>query len=86
MTPKLKRWSILLTWALGIWFFIFVFSPFIQSFFPAWQRFNEISEEKGLDPGALYYTNVPVTQESEAHTRQAIREAMEERRRAREAE
>lgn len=67
-------------WAIGLWFFFAIFSPFIQDKIPAWKRYNQIQEEQDLDSGALYYSNVPQTYDSEEHTRAAIKAAMEERR------
>ena len=64
----------------GLWFFFAIFTPWFENFFPAWQRYNRIAEEKGLDSGALYYSNVPVYQDAEEHLREATRQAMEERR------
>ena len=32
---------------------------------PAWQHYDRVQEENGLDSGALYYTNVPVVQSAE---------------------
>lgn len=66
---------------LGLWFFFAVLTPSLLSFSPAWQRYDAVQEEYGLDSGALYYSNVPVTQEAEKFTREAVRRGMEERRR-----
>lgn len=60
-------------------FFAYV-GPFIEVYIPAWKRYNQIQEEQNLDSGALYYSNVPQTQEAEENMRRAIKEAMDERR------
>lgn len=75
----LGKWLKLLLICLGLWFFFAYFTPFMEDRIPAWKRFNQIQEEQGLDSGALYYSNVPQTQDSEAATRRAIEEAMQER-------
>lgn len=60
-------------------FFVFI-GPTISENIPAWKEYNRIQEEQGLDSGALYYSNVPQTQESEDRTRNAVKEGMEKRR------
>lgn len=72
-------------WSVGLWFFFAIFTPFLEDRIPAWKRYNQIQEEQNLDSGALYYTNVPQTQEAEAASRQAVKEGMAARRAARQA-
>lgn len=82
--PKPLRGLLLLAlWGVGLWFFFAIFTPVLENHVPAWKRYNEIQEEKGLDSGALYYTNVPQTQEAEEQTRAAVKAGMLERRKAR---
>lgn len=47
------------------------FTPFIVTFFPHWQAYVEKAEEYGIEPGALYYTDVSVSSDSERVTRDA---------------
>lgn len=77
---------LLAAWGIGLWFFFAIFTPFLEDKIPAWKRYNQIQEEQNLDSGALYYTNVPQTQDAEEATRKAVREGMAERRQARQAE
>lgn len=63
-----------------LWFFFGVFTPYIEPKISAWHRYNQIQEEQNLDSGALYYSNVPQTQEAEMNMRRAIKEAMQARR------
>lgn len=67
-------------WAAGLWFFFAILTPIIENHIPAWKRYNRIQEEQNLDSGALYYSNVPQTQEAEETTRRAVREGMADRR------
>ncbi|MBO4313494.1 MAG: hypothetical protein J5838_04305 [Desulfovibrio sp.] len=66
----------------GLWFFFSVLTPRMVSVCPNWQRYGAVQEENGLDSGALYYSDVPVTLASEEHVRQAVREGMAERQRS----
>lgn len=68
--------------AVALWFFFAIFTPVLEDHIPAWKRYNRIQEEQNLDSGALYYTNVPQTQEAEEATRRAVKEGMAERREA----
>lgn len=72
----------LLAWAVGLWFFFAILTPFLEDRIPAWKRYNEIQKEQNLDSGALYYTNVPQVQEAEENTRRAVKEGMAIRREA----
>lgn len=65
---------------LALWFFFFVFTPFIEPKIPAWHRFNQIQEEQNLNSGAIYYSDVPQTQAAEEAMREAIAKAMQTRR------
>lgn len=86
MSSHLKGLLWLAVWAAGLWFFFAIFTPVLENQIPAWKRYNQIQEEQGLDSGALYYSNVPQTQEAEERTRAAVSEGMAERRKKRQAQ
>lgn len=66
-----------------LWIFFAVIGPYMTNSIPAWKRYNQIQEEQNLDSGALYYSNVPQTQEAAERTRKAVQEGMRIRREAR---
>ena len=76
---KTVRWLKLAGLTAGAYVFFNFVSPCLFSLFPAWQRFVDVQDEIGVASGALYYTDVAVTQEAEAHVREAVRLGMEER-------
>lgn len=76
----MRKFCILLCWAFGLWFFFAIFTPFLEDYIPAWKKYNQIQEEQGLDSGALYYSNVPQTQDAEIATRRAVEQGMAQRR------
>lgn len=80
MSRTVQNWLKLCAWAVALWFFFAVLTPRLVALFPAWQRYYAVQEKYNLDSGALYYTNVPVTQEAEMAMRAAVREGMAERR------
>ena len=67
-------------WILALWFFFAVATPWLTSLSPAWQRFDDVQEKYDLNSGALYYTDVPITQDAEDAVRKAVREGMKARR------
>lgn len=72
----------LVCWAISLWLFFAVITPRLVALSPSWQRYDAVQEQYGLDSGALYYSNVPVTQDAESATREAVREGMIQRRAA----
>lgn len=80
MTGTFKKIFKLFCIGFGLWFFFAVFTPFFVSFFPSWQKYNQVQEEMGLDSGALYYSNIPNILDAELHMREAISKGMQDRR------
>lgn len=80
------KWAKLILICAGLWFFFAVLTPVIEPLIPAWQKYNRVQEEQDLDSGALYYSNVPQTADSEIGTREAVEEGMKARREARRKE
>ena len=63
-------------WIGGLSLFFGVIGPWLFSLFPAWQRFDAVQEEYGIHSGAIFYSDVPVTQEAAANLQNAVREGM----------
>ncbi len=82
MSRTLQNRLKLFAWAVALWFFFAVLTPRLVALSPAWQRYYAVQEQYDLDSGALYYTNVPITQEAETAIRAAVRQGMEDRRMA----
>ena len=81
MPKSLKNFCKLLAWGGGLWLFFAIITPRLLALSPAWQHYDAVQEKYGLDSGALYYSDVPVTLASEEATRAAVRAGMAERRR-----
>ena len=84
--PPALRLALFVAGVFALWFFFAVISPRLTALSPTWRHFTAVQEEYGLHSGAVYYTDVPVTQEAEAHVREAVRRGMEERRAKREGQ
>lgn len=80
MRKRFKGLVLLMLWGIGFWVFFAILTPFLENHIPAWKRLNTIQAEQGIDSGALYYSNVPQTQEAEERTRAAVAEGMAQRR------
>ncbi|MBQ9406406.1 MAG: hypothetical protein IJU37_06695 [Desulfovibrio sp.] len=67
----------LLCWIAGLWFFFAVVTPWLYARSPAWQRYYQVQDDNDLHSGALYYSDVPVTLDSELKMRESVREGMQ---------
>lgn len=52
-------------------FFVYI-TPLFTHYFPNWTHFAKTADENNIEPGAIYYTNVPVTSDSEHANREAV--------------
>ena len=79
MTRATRTIFRLCCWIGGLWLFFGVIGPWLFSLSPAWQRFDAVQEEYGIHSGAIFYSDVPVTQDAAAAMREAVREGMAKR-------
>lgn len=59
-----------------IGFLMFVV-PYLYSFSPTLNRYLKTLDENDIHPGAIYYTDVPLTPESELANREAVKRGIE---------
>ncbi len=61
----------------GVFIYIFFahFTPYVAQFVPSWQYYVNVCNDRNLEPGALYYSDLPIIYESEAANREAVIEA-----------
>lgn len=74
-TPKNKRLKGWLGLGLGffiIWAFGFVIGPSILENVPVFHEITRIVEERDIDSGAYFYTEIKASYEGEAYLRQAL--------------
>ncbi|MBO4336093.1 MAG: hypothetical protein J5846_09750 [Desulfovibrio sp.] len=76
---RLHAWLKLTGLVLALFVFFNYLSPVLFGLSSSWQRFVDVQDEIGVTSGALYYTDVGVTQDSEAHVREAVALGMQER-------
>ena len=80
MNDRMFKMGKLVLWGGGLWVFFALVTPRLVALSPAWQQYDRVQEEHGLDSGALYYTNVPVVQSAEEAMKRAVKAGMAERR------
>lgn len=78
--PRVCAWLRLTGCALALWGFFGFVGPWLVSSIPAWRSYCDVQEAHGLDSGALYYTDVPVSLECERANRAAVEHALALRR------
>lgn len=57
----------------AIWLFFWVVTPIIVAHCPPLARYGAVAQENDIQPGALYYNDVPVTVEAERNNRDTVR-------------
>lgn len=55
------------------WLFLWVLTPIIVAHCPPLARYGEVAQEYNITPGALYYTDVPVSADAERNNRDTVR-------------
>lgn len=80
--PRCRSWLRLAGYALVLWGFFGFVGPKVISMIPAWRQYCEVQDAYGLNSGAIFYTDVPVSQEAERASRAAVEAAMSLRRAA----
>lgn len=56
-----------------IWALLWKGTPILVAHCPALAHYGKVALENNIIPGALYYTDVPVSQESEQNNRDTVR-------------
>ena len=69
----------LIAWMLGIWVFIFVFCPWLQTKNDSIQTLSTYIETSGIDAGAIYYTEVEEVGDADLAIRNTFRFYLDEK-------
>lgn len=70
LAKRLGRFAL----ALAIfWFIVYVVAPIPVKYFAPLHNYAEVVDRTGIQPGALYYSDVPQSLDSEVNNRDAIR-------------
>ncbi len=68
-----RRWLKLVLALSAFLLFIFVIIPLPIKYIPAVKHYVETARENNISPGALYYTDVPVSGAAESNSRNTVR-------------
>lgn len=71
--PLLKKLGALCFWLGLVWFFIFVFAPWLQHRSEAIATLSDYIDESGIDAGALYYSEVEEVGRADITIRDTLR-------------
>ncbi|MBO4317445.1 MAG: hypothetical protein J5855_04105 [Mailhella sp.] len=83
---RLKAWLKLAAYGFAAWLILCQGIPWIYRTVPTLSHEREVLDKYDIAAGAIYYTDVPITFESEMKTRESVRKAMVEIKTRRRAE
>ena len=67
------RLTLLALWLLVIWAVLWGLTPVLVAHIPALAKYGDVALEHNIQPGALYYTDVPVSADAEQNNRDTVR-------------
>lgn len=70
--PRLRKWGFLLLGVACVAAFIFFLAPWIRDSVPALNQIARTSEELGIDPEALIYSEMELSYDSEMYIKGAV--------------
>ncbi len=73
LPPRLKAWCKLGGWVLALWFFAYVFAPWLQSQSTSVRTLSDYISSSGIDAGAIYYTEVEEVGDADLMIRDTFR-------------
>ncbi len=76
---KLSAWIRLLACSVAVWLIFIEFIPWIYTVVPVLRHSSEQQARYDISAGAIYYTDVPISLESEMASREAVQRALESR-------
>lgn len=79
MNSSLRKCMKLIAGGTLFWLVFCVGLPRLLSLSESWRTFSEAQDAWGIHAGALYYTDVPVTGDTEQSNRAAVRQALDKR-------
>ena len=76
---SMERWIRFAVYGAAFWLIFGVGLPRLLSLSESWRNFGAAQEKWDLHAGAVYYTDVPVTKDTEIANRAAVRQALDRR-------
>lgn len=73
------KWVKLVVYSAATWFVLGIFLPWVYDVVPPLRHSRDQQYKYDISAGAIYYTDVPISLESEMQSREAVQKAMERR-------
>ncbi len=75
-TSKFSPWIRFVAYSLAVWLVFGEFLPWLYDVVPPLRYSRELQKKYDISAGALYYTDVPISLESEMAMREAVERAL----------
>lgn len=76
---KAAGWVKLIVYSAATWFVLAIFIPWIYDVVPPLRHSRDQQYKYDISAGAIYYTDVPISLDSEMLSREAVSKAMDQR-------
>ena len=73
------KWVKLVVYSAATWFVLGIFLPWVYDVVPPLRHSRDQQYKYDISAGAIYYTDVPISLDSEMQSREAVQKAMEQR-------
>lgn len=78
-TTRFSPWIRFVVCSVAVWLVLCEFLPWVYDVVPPLRHSRDQQQKYDISAGAVYYTDVPVSLESEMATREAVQRALEAR-------
>ena len=78
-SSKTAGWIKLVVYSVCIWLVAGVLLPWVYDVVPALRYSRDVQQKYNIEAGAIYYTDVPISLESEMASREAVQRAIARR-------
>lgn len=78
-SPTMRQWFRFVAYGAMFWLVFCVGLPRLLSLSESWRTFGAAQDKWNIHAGAVYYTDVPVTRDTETANRAAVRQALDKR-------
>ena len=75
----MRQWFRFAAYGAMVWLVFCVGLPRLLSLSESWRTFGAAQDKWNIHAGAVYYTDVPVTRDTETANRAAVRQALDKR-------
>jgi hypothetical protein len=70
---RLRAWSMLVFGFFCVWLFAFIVGPWFQDKIPTYRQIIQVIEERDIDSGAYFYTEIEASYEGEQYLLESLK-------------